>query len=210
MSAPNDDRVKVDEEAGFPPREISFQIAGFNDDDNTIASELTTLLAPSTLTPSYNPDLHGSLKIGKSSHESSVLSRKAFQLAALLGFLSIGAIFGADVVYMIAISSDDVSQVSSSVNMHTWRLRSPSVRGGRSAESSESDQTHGQEKISKKTKAKKTKAGKQKNEKNDIDAADNLEDDDELIVTTERTTHEGAKLVTLDIIATTTIAQEKP
>ena len=205
MSAPKGDRSKVDEEAGFPPNEISFHgthhTTGFNDDDNTIPSELSTLIAPSTLTPNYDPALLGSPKTGGYSHESSVQSRKAFQLAALLGFLSIGALFGADVVYMVVTSSDDdISQISSAMNMDAFE--SPSVPSGKSAESSESDTAQGQEKRSKKAKAKKNKAGKQKDEKNDVDAADNLEDDDEFIVAIQRTTHEGPKLVTPDMIAT--------
>ena len=76
-----------DEEAAvLPVNEISFHPPHHNitadDDNNTMPSELSTLIAPSTLTPNYNNDLYGSHPGGGSGKSDK--SQKAFQLAALL------------------------------------------------------------------------------------------------------------------------------
>lgn len=79
-----------DEEAAvLPVNEISFHPPHHittDDDNSTMPSELSTLIAPSTLTPNYNNDLYGSHPgdgSGKSD-DTSYKSQKAFQLAALL------------------------------------------------------------------------------------------------------------------------------
>jgi len=226
MSAPRakDDTDHVDEEAPLcPPAEISIRrthhhstAVGFNDDDHTVPSELSTLIAPSTLTPNYNewgthdfPDENGEY-----SHDSMTAIRphRAFQVAALIGFLSIGALFVADGVYhafsVTPSSSNDVSQVSSAMNRGALDLES-GIRSSSVLESNESDadatqEGQGQgEKTSKKTKAakKRAKARKETDETNsDARAAiekgeHENEDEDELIVTTRRAIHDGLKLV---------------
>ncbi|KAL7533942.1 hypothetical protein ACHAXR_006862 [Thalassiosira sp. AJA248-18] len=220
MSAPKDDGLKADEEAPAYPREISFhaphhQTTGFNEDDNTIPSELSTLIAPSTLTPVYNPELHGDCHpSGISSHGSSGKSRKAFQLAALLGVLAIGALFGADVVSIVASSGspDDVSHVSSAMSRDAMDLRANTRSGTEPAESDAANSAQGV-KVSKKTKAKKAKAAKKQNDgadasgdnedsaeeqKNSIDDVVGEEDDDEF---TQMETQGGLELITPDMIA---------
>jgi len=75
-----------DEEAAvLPINEISFHPPQIDDDNNT-ASELSTLIGPSTLSKNYNNDLYGSHPGGGSgkSDDTSYKSQKAFQLAALL------------------------------------------------------------------------------------------------------------------------------
>mmetsp|Transcript_21246 Transcript_21246/g.46108 ORF Transcript_21246/g.46108 Transcript_21246/m.46108 type:complete len:728 (+) Transcript_21246:314-2497(+) len=212
MTTPNSDNGKVDEEAAFPLGEISFHNrhhnTTFDDDDNTIPSELSTLIIPSTLTPNYNHyDQQGSTSKLNHSHpsrksnsqhaeSSDIRSRKAFQLAALLGLVSIGALFGTDVVYMmVELSSDDAVphtiSTTMSVNHSLNNLDSTiSVRGGRSAVSDSESDTPAQQggKVSKKTKAKKNKAGKVKDEgkeessvnhEEEVDEDDNEEDEEE-------------------------------
>mmetsp|Transcript_16008 Transcript_16008/g.33844 ORF Transcript_16008/g.33844 Transcript_16008/m.33844 type:complete len:724 (-) Transcript_16008:231-2402(-) len=225
MSAPRakDNRDNVDEEAALcPPAEISIHrthhhhstAAGFNDDENTVPSELSTLIAPSTLTPNYNG--RGTLdfpdEYGEYSHDSMTAIRphKAFQLAALIGFLSIGALFGADGVYhaisVTPSSSNDVSQVSSAMNrgaLDFWSgRRSSSVIESNDSGADATQEGQGQaEKTTKKTKAKKAKTRKEADMRNsDARAAiekgeDENEDEDELIVATRRVIHDGLKLV---------------
>ena len=175
-----------DVEAPPHPQEISFHRTShqnttfFNDDDNTIPSELSTLIAPSTLTPNYNPDLLSHPESGKGSGQSSVDgSRKAFQLAAMLGLVCIGGLFGADFVYvMVTTSHDEYSGMSSAMDMDALDLNS-SV-GGEESESAEysgrdNTRTFRRRWVSKKkkTKAKKNKAGKQKKD-------DEMEEDGEI------------------------------
>lgn len=93
------------QEISFHPPHLHHHNTTFNDDDNTIPSELSTLIAPSTLTPNYNNDqLHharhaaggggvcshpaiaiGTPGIDNDSRTSYNKSQRAFQLAALLG-----------------------------------------------------------------------------------------------------------------------------
>ena len=108
MSVPHGE-ISRDEEGGFPPlpREIrldgngTHQMSRLGDDENATASELSTLLSP---TPTYDPDLHlgflGFSLMSRDSADGIGRARRAFQLAALMGFLFMGIIFGADLVFM--------------------------------------------------------------------------------------------------------------
>ena len=201
MSSPkendNDDgdkrAVVADEETPLLliPSEISFhhprQSSGFHDDDNTIPSELSTLVAPSTLPPNgngYDPNIQcnpnsyggGYPSSGKTSTESSVRFNKAFQLAALLGFLSIGILFGADVVYMVASASpEDVGHPTSAMNptsAMSMDALNTSVRGGMPGVEAASSDVRAYDNIKR---SKKTKAAKKKKHK-----AETYDDDDEV------------------------------
>lgn len=96
-----------------PPPEISFRSShrhrqSLDDDDNdSLPSELSSLMPLSTLTPNYNPDLqyhcHHSNPSGNSSDHTSISSKKAFRLAAFLGILSFVVLAGLDVVYFVGI-----------------------------------------------------------------------------------------------------------
>jgi len=201
-----------------PPREISFRESSrrsngiFHEDDNTIPSELSTLIAPSTLTPNYDPNFlgysynhHSGSGYGEpTSDHDSFRSNRAFQLAGLLGLLSIGTLFGADVAYMfLTSSSQDVGpraaahHVSSSkMNMDALDLEdsSPRSRRGGPKEMQEAKETSvstgkngegdgGEEEeeeasTKKKAKASKTKAAKRKTKAED-DEEEDYDDEDE-------------------------------
>ena len=217
MNLPNDNNNN-DEEKALPqpppplPNEISFSRrehhnTTFNDDDNTIPSELSTLIAPSTLTPNYNYQLHGSpVASSKPSQEysSSIKSQKAFQLAALLAMLSIGTLFGADVVYMMITSpenNDDNSRSrpphNSSINptsavRDAWRISggepdSTSIVDDELIQRGELKQIKAQAKAAKLAK-KRAKAMKKKNKGDDNDDDDDYNDTGE---DTESLSQEG-------------------
>ena len=95
-----------------PPPEISFRSShqhrqSLDDDNDSLPSELSSLMPLSTLTPNYNPDLqyhcHHSNPSGNSSDHTPISSKKAFRLAAFLGILSFVVLAGLDVVYFVGI-----------------------------------------------------------------------------------------------------------
>ncbi|KAL7551527.1 hypothetical protein ACHAWF_014714 [Thalassiosira exigua] len=100
-AAPDEEAPTPAAGATFPPLgEISFRRSRLfsppppaDADDDTVPSETSTLLAPSTLT---NPDRNASAEAPSG---GVIRSRRAFELAALLGFLAVGGLFGADVAY---------------------------------------------------------------------------------------------------------------
>jgi uncharacterized protein (DUF2252 family) len=113
----------VDEEEAFPPiipREISFKRPQQNDDDDTLPSELSLLIAPSALTHHDNvsggplkPECGPNDSLGSSMSDS----RKAFQLAAMIGMLSLGMLFGADFVYIMSMAESESSTMNSHAAM---------------------------------------------------------------------------------------------
>lgn len=137
-----------------PPPEISFRSShqhrqSLDDDDNdSLPSELSSLMPLSTLTPNYNPDLHyhchHSNPSGNSSDHTSISSKKAFRLAAFLGILSFVVLAGLDVVYFVGIRPSE-PDIDASV--------SPKVQ--RSVE--EEDEAKKKTKADKKKKKKKKK-----------------------------------------------------
>ena len=185
MSAPReDDRCDtVDEEAAIPPlpREISFKRPHHNDDDDTVPSELSHLIAPSTLTPHDNsgeaplkPEFHPYDSLASSRSDS----RKAFQLAAMLGMLALGLLFGVDFVYMMSIAE------SSNINVDAAMDSPFDPYWADSSRPSALDVTPGRDSWeikakAKKDKAKKDKAGK-KREKYDVSYDVSSVNDDEL------------------------------
>ena len=102
------------------PREISFKRPR---DDDTLPSELSHLIAPSTIATSPRGICHdygdcGDPKncrhrrrpnyddsLGSSSGRGSD-TRFAFQFAAMLGMLSLGLVLGVDLVYMMRMADD--------------------------------------------------------------------------------------------------------
>ena len=143
-----------------PPPEISFRSShqhrqSLGDDDNdSLPSELSSLVPLSTLTPNYNPDLqcdhcHHSNPSGNSSDHTSISSKKAFRLAAFMGILSFVVLAGLDVVYFVGIRPSE-PDIDGSV--------SPNVQ--RSIE--EEDQAKKKTKADKKEKKKKKKKDSEK------------------------------------------------
>lgn len=167
MSVPRGAMSEVNEGDGFPPlpREIALdrtrRMSVWGDDENTLPSELSTLRTPSTLTPTYDPALAPGFSLpSRDSTHGIGRSRRAFQLAALIGFLFMGVIFGADLVFMYA--GHDASRMDV---LHLPR---------------ESDAPQGR----KRAKAKKSKAGKQvENDNQEGDNSVSDPDDDAMIAT---------------------------
>jgi hypothetical protein len=98
------------------PPEISFRSSSyqrrpsFNDDDNnSLPSELSSLMPLSTLTPNYNPELAHQLchhsNPSSSDDQTSITSKKAFRLAALLAILSFAVLACVDVLYFVSVST---------------------------------------------------------------------------------------------------------
>lgn len=151
MNVPKGEISKADEEEAFCPplREIELERArrvnALGDDDSTRPSELATLRTASTLTPpTYDPDLNLGFRFSPTSSESTYgisQSRRAFQLASLIGLLFMGVTFGADLVFMY--SGKDRSNINL---LHLPR---------------ESDTPQGHDKEHKVVKTRKNKAGKQ-------------------------------------------------
>jgi uncharacterized protein (DUF2252 family) len=141
MSAPREDDDMgddadiddVDEEAATTalpppplPREISFKRPR---DDDTLPSELSHLIAPSTLATSprenccdgdpkcrHRHPLHDD-SLGSSSGRMSD-TRFALQFAAMLGMLSLGLVLGVDFVYMMTMAEEDRNSSSNTNNMN--------------------------------------------------------------------------------------------
>eukprot|EP00970_Alexandrium_tamarense_P001430 scaffold145_cov195-Alexandrium_tamarense.AAC.74 len=131
----NDEETPPSSSRDVPIREISFPI---DDDNNTLPSELSALI-----THHYQP-LQGDNNLYGSSHrhshptgeqtsptgdgsgntQTSHISRKAFQFAAFLGFLSIGILLYADVV-----ANMNSAAKNSQVEMDAWDAENPGVRG---------------------------------------------------------------------------------
>jgi uncharacterized protein (DUF2252 family) len=168
MSTPReDDRGDtVDEEAALPPlpTEISFKRPRHNDDDDTAPSELSLLISPLTLTPHENcceaspeRECHPYDSLGSSRSDS----RKAFQLAAMLGMLALGLLFGGDFVYMMTMAESSNMNIDAAMDSPYDPYWSDSTRP------SALDVTPGGDSSKIKAKSKKDKAGK-KREKYDI------------------------------------------
>ncbi|KAL3821950.1 hypothetical protein ACHAXA_004438 [Cyclostephanos tholiformis] len=193
MSAPRRDDNKIgddpiDEEAARTasppplPREISYKRPR---DDDTLPSELSRLIAPSTLTSPQdccnNPECHRhphSDSLGSSSRNSD--TRVAFQWAAMLGMLSLGLVLGVDIVYMMALAEDHDSNmkfdagVDSPLNDGIWSAKDWPTGA--------LEQTSGNGRITTnvKAKVKKDKAGKKGAERYEIDVDESPVDDVEL------------------------------
>ncbi len=187
MSTPRqDDRCDtVDEEAALPPlpREISFKRPSQRHDDDTVPSELSHLIAlPSTLTPHDDNNCGEALPPKyESRHPFDSLgspnsgSRKAFQLAAMLGMLALGVLFGGDFVYMNMMSIAESSNINVDAGMDSpfdpyWA--DPSSRPSALDVTPRRDS---KEKI--KAKAKKDKAGKKREEYEISDDVSSVNDD---------------------------------
>ena len=181
MSTPReDDRCDtVDEEAALPPlpTEISFKRPQHNDDDDTVPSELSHLIAPSTLTPHDNcdkqppprPEFHPYDSLGSSRSDS----RKAFRLAAMFGMLALGLLFGGDFVYMMSMAE------TSNINVDAGMDSPFNPYWSDSSRPSSLDVTPMRDSKKIKAKAKKDKAGK-KREKYEISDDVSSVSDDEL------------------------------